>query len=402
METTFGRTVETRFLHANNTASSDVHLNPSLFNTQNSLSSSSTNFNSLNLNSIKSNQLKRQQIRQQQLQHIYLNSYKECNAPTSHFKMQDSTYLRPSMQVTPSSAILTRKKFKHLTNVSVNNGYSSDGDYCNTDNMLPNHNQINVPDFNFKRLNSTTIAYNSDYEDSSRYVEQEKNDLLGGLNMRENLINIGDREYDLKLMRYKSIERQHAKYVREHKNFQKKKKIEQSKIDSYRYQYLNEKLNEQINSRLTDLLSPKLLPKGTSNSSPVKDCDNFNNYTERIQYLLNKNNMRLQHQQQRQHLDSFNLNFQSNTIERQEKNPHSSNNLNLANYLTWKNCGNIYPQTPLTTIKPNELISTQVESNKLEENFKKNFDHNWLKESSRIHSKSLSTPSTPQLCTLPR
>lgn len=380
METTFGRTVETRFINANTPMSVENHLNPPLFNTQ----------NNHNFNSLKSSHLKRQQ----QLQHIYLNSYRECNAPSSQLTLHDATFLRPSMQVAPSSAILTRKKFKHLANVPSSNGYSSDGDYCNTDNLLSSRKQINAPEFKFKRLNSTiSHNYTSDYEESSRYGEQnETSDPI------ISALNTTDRENDIKLMRYKSIERQHANYVREHKSFQEKKKLEQNKIDSYRYQYLNERLNEQINSRLTDLLTPKNLPSETSNLNPVKNLDTFNNYNERIQYLLNKNNMRLQHQR----LNSLNLSAQSNTISRQEKSTVNGNNLNLVNYLTWKNCGNIYPSTNLSTVKQNEAITSLIEPNNLEENIDNSLNPNWLKESSRVHSKSISTPSTPQLCTLPR
>jgi len=358
-------------------------------------------------------------MRQQQLQHIYLNSYKECNAPsqplTSQLKLNnyDATtapFLRPTQVVSIA------QKFKHLVNVPANSGYASDGDYGNNNNITPDHHHqmpnlkqtINPPEFKFKRLNSSLSGHNcsSDYEEGSR--NRLLNDIETNRNYNDdndvlfntNFINMTDKEYDLKLMRYKSIERQHAKYVREHKSFQEKKKLEQNKIDSYRCQYLNERLNEQINSRLTHLLSPKILPKEKKPLLLNKNTDSFSNYNERIQYLLNKNQMRLQQQQQRQCSES-------NVPSRQERTALNSNTLNLANYLTWKNCGNIYPSSTLTKPKPNETNVTHIEANGLnEENFAKDLDSDsgrqLFNNSIRVHSKSISTPSTPQLSTLPR
>jgi hypothetical protein len=411
METTFGRTVETRFI---NTTPIDDNLNSKLLD--NCLPSSASNFNSLNLSSIKSNNLKRQQMRQQQLQHIYLNSYKECNAP-SQLKLNncDATapFLRPmQVSIAPSSAILTRKKFKHLVNVPANSGYASDGDYGNNNNNSPDHpvmpnlkQTINPPEFKFKRLNSSLSGHtcSSDYEEGSiNQNYNDDNDLL----FNTNFINMTDKEYDLKLMRYKSIERQHAKYVREHKSFQEKKKLEQNKIDSYRCQYLNERLNEPINTRLTHLLSPKILPKEKKPLILNKNTESFSNYNERIQYLLNKNQMRLQQQQQQQQQRQCSESFNLNVPNRQERVAMNGNNLNLANYLTWKNCGNIYPSSNLTKAKPNETNATHIVANGLnEENFAKHLDSDPCRQfnnSIRVHSKSISTPSTPQLSTLPR
>ena len=364
METTFGKTVETRFIPLGSQALAENACN--LFRL-NSLTSPqvSAHLNSLNTGSTKINHAKRQQ----QLQHIYLSSYNECNAPSANINTirENASFLRPSIQV-PSSAVLTRKKFKHLANASVNSGYSSDGDYCNADNFIGRTTTANarpLHEFHAKKPLSSL-------ENNGNSLEQE---LRKCLSTRSNYNVAQGGEHDLKLMRYKSIERQHAKYAHEHKRFQERNKLEQNKVDSYRYQYLSERLNEQsglknygdLNSRVTHLLSPKMPPR-------PHGSENENSYNEKIQNLLNK-------QKQRQRLEADgSLYSEVNT------------SANLLNYLTWKNCQNIYPP-PVST----KIIANEANPNKQLETSRP------VQEKAISHrTKSISTPNTPQLCTLPR
>ena len=177
METTFGKTVETRLIHSNIPSNDNIAGHFKSNQQQSHSNGAEVNYNSLDFNSLKkSTQLKQQMQRQKQLQHIYLNRYKEMHDPTGILHSNQHQYQQPTTplgssygvpcQQQPLSAILTRKNFKHLLNAPVKcslNGYSSDGgDYSY---VAPSRksNQLNNPQLKFKKINtSLSNEYNSD------------------------------------------------------------------------------------------------------------------------------------------------------------------------------------------------------------------------------------------------
>ena len=254
--------------------------------------------------------------------------------------------------------------------------------------------------------------YKSDYneEDEKMSVHDRDDDLRSCASMRMGHFRTEDRDYNAKLVRYKSIERQHAKYV--HNMHQLSQQIEQNKVtsDAQHFQYLSERLNEQVNrnqlsdtvnSRLAHLLSPKL-PLKSSKSCMNRNMSNAS-YNEKIQYLLNKNNQRQQQQQQQQQ-NYHTIDYQRVASSHHDTRPQDRpSNVNLANYLTWKNFGNIYPSAETTANSHVDTVdSVRSDVSPLESPAKQSDVIRGYERAIRTQAKSMSTPNTPQLFTLPR
>lgn len=248
METTFGKTVETRLLTGNQLSKPQK---PSNFNQSTDL---------INLNNQKQLQINLLKQQKQKLQEKYQNEIH--NLRLKHQKHQQNH--NPS-QISPScaSSILVRKSYKHLFNNNnhqpqgVSTGYASDSEcfsrlYSNQ-SFQAKHKFINSN----HHQNSNYNQYATDYEDD---------DARSCVSTRTRL--------DCGHNRFKSLDRQNLKYFRHETaklNTQNKEDFNSEKFKSQARSFTYDS-NDDSNDRF---ITPKLVYKCDRKAAETVNLTNY-------------------------------------------------------------------------------------------------------------------------------